>query len=259
VSTPTPPPGNRPQDDRPGPYGQPPYVQQPPGQTGGYNQPGQNQPGYGQPGYGQPGYGQPGYAQPGSGQPAYGQPQYGQPGYGQPGYGQPGYGPQSHSQNPYPYGYGYGPAGGAEFADWGSRVGAALLDGLVIGVPWIAGYTIFLTNVVSRADNTYPDDGPQPYAVISMLIGGLITLGLWIWNRVIRQGKTGQSIGKSALRIKLVGAQTYQPIGPGKALLRDILRNIFDGACFLNSLWPLWDDKHQTWHDKVCDTYVIKV
>ena len=248
VSTPTPPPGNGPQDDRPGPYGQPPYGQppygqQPSGQPGGYGQPGHNQPGYGQPGYGQPGYGQP----------AYGQPQYGQPGYGQ-----PAYGPQGHSQNPYPYGYGYGPAGGVELASWGSRVGAALLDGLVTGVPWIAGYTIFVVNLGSRADN-YPNDGPQPYAVISLLVGGLISLGLWIWNRVIRQGKTGQSVGKSVLHIKLVGAETYQPIGPGKALLRDILRYIFDSACFLNSLWPLWDDKNQTWHDKVCDTLVIKV
>jgi uncharacterized RDD family membrane protein YckC len=194
------------------------------------------------------------------GQPPYGQQPPSQPGgYNQPGYGQPGYGPQGHSQNPYPYGYGYGPAGGAELASWGSRVGAALLDGLVIGVPWIAGYTIFLVNVISRADNTYPDDRPQPYAVILFLLGGLITLGLWIWNRVIRQGKTGQSVGKSALHIKLVGAETYQPIGPGKTLLREILRNIFNSACFLNDLWPLWDDKHQTWHDKVCDTYVIKV
>jgi uncharacterized RDD family membrane protein YckC len=239
VTTPTPPPGSGPQDDRPGPYGQPPYGQAP----------------YGQPSYGQTPPGQPGAPN----QPGYGQPAYGQPAYGQAQYGQPGYGPQGHSQNPYPYGYGYGPAGGAELASWGSRVGAALLDGLVIGVPWIAGYTIFLVNVITRADNTYPDDGPQPYAVILLLLGGLITLGLWIWNRVIRQGKTGQSIGKSALHIKLVGAQTYQPIGPGKTLLREILRNIFDSACFLNDLWPLWDDKHQTWHDKVCDTYVIKV
>lgn len=247
MSTPTPPPGYRPQDDRPEPYGQPPYGQAPHAQAPyGQTPPGQpgapNQPGYGQPAYGQPPYGQP----------QYGQPQYGQPQYGQPQYGQPGYGPS-------PYGYGYGAPGGAELASWGARVGAALLDGLVVGVPWVAGYTIFVVNVGTRAGNTYPDDGPQAYAVISLLVGGLITLGLWIWNRVIRQGKTGQSVGKSALHIKLVGAQTYQPIGPGKALLRDILRNIFDGACFLNSLWPLWDDKHQTWHDKVCDTDVIKV
>ena len=26
-----------------------------------------------------------------------------------------------------------------------------------------------------------------------------------------------------------------------------------------NVLWPLWDDQRQTWHDKVINTYVIKM
>jgi uncharacterized RDD family membrane protein YckC len=247
VTTPTPPPGSGPQDHRPGPYGQQPYGQAPHGQPSyGQTPPGQpgaaNQPGYGQPPYGQPPYGQPQYGQPQWGQPQYGQPQYGQPGYGQS-----------------PYGYGYGAPLGAELAGWGSRVGATLLDGLLGSVPFLIGYAIFAANLSTRAANSYPDDGPQAYAVISFLVGGLVSLGLWIWNRVIRQGQTGQSVGKSALHIKLVGVETYQPIGPGKALLRDFLRYIFDSACFLNLLWPLWDEKHQTWHDKVCNTYVIKV
>ncbi|GAA1594824.1 hypothetical protein GCM10009789_56110 [Kribbella sancticallisti] len=225
-------------------------------------QPGQPQ--YGQPGYGQPqpGQHQPGQPQPGQqyGQPQYGQPQYGQPGYGQPSYAQPGYGqPQYGGQNPYPQGYGYGAPGGAPLAGWGSRVGAALLDGLVVGVPGIIGYTVFLINIVSRADNTYPDDDPEAYAVVILLLGMLASLGLWIWNRVIRQGNTGQSVGKSVVGLKLVDTTTYQPIGAGKSFLRDFLRGIFDQACLLNSLWPLWDDQKQTWHDKVMSTYVIKL
>jgi uncharacterized RDD family membrane protein YckC len=80
-----------------------------------------------------------------------------------------------------------------------------------------------------------------------------------VWNRVVRQGRTGQSVGKSVLKIKLVDDAYFQPIGAGKSLLREILRGIFDQACFLDSLWPLWDDKKQTWHDKVMGTYVIKV
>ncbi|MDX6252367.1 MAG: hypothetical protein QOF10_5727 [Kribbellaceae bacterium] len=272
MSTPTPPPGNGPQDEPSGPQGQPPYGQNPPGQPGYPNQP-QGQPPYGQPQYGQPGqpqYGQPGqpqYGQPGPpqyGQP--GQPQYGQPGqpqYGQPQYGQPQYGQQPYAQpsygQPASYGYGYGGAGGAELAGWGSRVGAGLIDGLISFVPVGIGYGVFGANLASRANNAYPDDGPTAGAVIVLVIGLLASLGLWVWNRVIRQGKTGQSLGKSALNIKLVASDTYQPIGAGKSLLRDILRSIFDSACFLNWLWPLWDEQKQTWHDKVMSTYVIKV
>jgi uncharacterized RDD family membrane protein YckC len=144
-------------------------------------------------------------------------------------------------------------------AGWGSRVGAALIDGLIIWVPVGIGYAVFIANLISRSENTYPDDRPTAGATIVFLIGILAGLGLWIWNRVIRQGNTGQSVGKSALHIKLVAADTFQPIGAAKSLLREILRGIFDSACFLNSLWPLWDEQKQTWHDKVMSTYVIKV
>lgn len=182
-----------------------------------------------------PGYGQ----QPGD-QPQYGQPPYGQPPYQPP----PGYG----------YGYGY-PV--APLADWAPRAGAYLIDGLVSGVPILIGYGIFIADVASRA-NSYPDDGPRPYAVIIVLLSLLVSIGIGLWNRVFRQGRTGQSVGKSALHLRLVDSRTAQPVGAGKAFLREFLSGLFNNACFLNLLWPLWDDQKQTWHDKVANTYVIK-
>ncbi len=235
MSTPTPPPGYGPQDsNQPGQYGQQPGQYGVPQQPGQYGQP----PGYGQPQYGQPG--QPQYGQ----QPPYGHPQqYAQQGYG----GQPG--------------YGYG--GGAQLASWGARVGASLIDGLISGVPIGIAYTVFVIDLATQSDRysdgSYSNDGPHAYSIILLVIGILASLGLGLWNRVFRQGKTGQSVGKSALHIKLVDTTSYQPIGAGKSFLRDFLSGIFNNACFLNVLWPLWDDQNQTWHDKVMSTYVIKL
>jgi uncharacterized RDD family membrane protein YckC len=186
--------------------------------------------------------------------------QYGQPPYGQH-YGQPQYG-QPHAQQPYPappgsgYGYGYGQPM-IPFADWGSRAGAYIVDAAIGGIPLAIGYGLFIGNVISRADN-YPEDAPAPWAVAAFLLGGVITLGLEIWNRVFRQGRTGQSVGKSVLKIRLVDLRTGQPIGAGRCLLREFLGWLFNNACFVNLLWPLWDEKRQTWHDKVMDTYVVK-
>ena len=197
-----------------------------------------------------PGYGQ----QPGN-QPQYGPqypPQYGQPHspqYGQP-YGQPQYGP------PPGYGYGYG-APVAPLAEWLPRAGAYLIDGLISGVPVMIGYGIFIADVASRAHN-YPDDGPRPFSIIIFVLSVLVSLGISLWNRVFRQGRTGQSVGKSALHLRLVDSRTAQPIGAGKAFLREFLSGLFNNACFLNLLWPLWDDQKQTWHDKVVNTYVVK-
>lgn len=209
--------------------------------------PPQDRPAYGQ----QPPYGQ------------YGQPQYGQPQYGQPQYGQQ-YGQQQGYYNPYgqvPYGqpqdgYGYGVP--QPLADWGPRVGAYLIDCLISAVPVLIGYGVFIANIASRAGNTYPDDSPEAWAIIVFLLSLAVSLGLGLWNRVFRQGRTGQSVGKSALHLRLVDSTYLQPVGAGKAFLREFLSGLFNNACFLNLLWPLWDDQKQTWHDKVTSTYVIK-
>lgn len=42
------------------------------------------------------------------------------------------------------------------------------------------------------------------------------------------------------------------------AFLRAILSSILGQACFLNYLWPLWDKKHQTWHDMIVSSVVVK-
>lgn len=248
MSTPTPPPGYGPQDPNQGQYGQQPgqYGQpgQQPGQPGQYGQqPGQygQQPGYGgqqqypqQPGqYGQ----QPGqYPQQGGQYPqqaGYGQ----QPGqYGQQAYGQAGY-PQAYGQA----GYGGGIPG--NLATWPVRVGGALIDGVIIGVPYGIGSALS-----SNSD----------LAILSLILY-LIGIGLAIWNVVIRQGKTGQSVGKSVVGLKLVGAETGQPVGPGKAFLRQITHILDSAACYIGYLWPLWDEKRQTFADKINNTYVIKL
>lgn len=279
MSSPTPPPGFDPQNpnqpgepdrtpDQPGQYGQQPgqYGQSPqdgppssyPGQPGQYGQ----QPGYGQPGYGQPGYGQQ-YGQsphdspssyPGQPGQAPGQPgQYGQPpaqpgGYpGQPGaYGQQPYGAQPYGAQPYG-GYGYGGQPTGELAGWPIRVGASLIDGIIYAIPYLIGSLI-----ASSGDSG--DAGP---ALISLVFYA-IALGIWIYNRLIQQGRTGQSWGKKAVGIKLVGADTGQPIGAGKAFLRELTHILDSLPCYLGYLWPLWDEKKQTFSDKINNTYVVR-
>lgn len=241
------------------PYGQgqqqPGYGQQ---QQPGYGQgqPGQGQqPGYGQqqPGYGQqqPGYGQqqqPGYGQQ---QPGYGQPT--QPGYGQqqPGYGQqqPGYGQQQgYGQQPAQY-QGYGPPQGygaapGQYASWGARVGATFIDGLIVGVPIAIVAGIFM-------------------GAVSIALGYLIymigIIGAFCWFASQEGGPTGQTIGKRTMNIKLVSEETGQPIGFGPALIRRFAHILDGAACYIGYLWPLWDEKSQTFADKVCKTVVTPV
>ena len=47
-------------------------------------------------------------------------------------------------------------------------------------------------------------------------------------------------------------------VGGGTAFLRE-LAHVIDGLpCYLGYLWPLWDDKRQTFADKICSTVVVR-
>ena len=230
-------------------YGQPAAAH---GQTG--------QPGYGD--YGVPAapqYGQSQYGQPQHGQSQYGQHQYGQPQYGQPQYGQPQYGQQQYGQNQYGFAPAYGgPAVRRDFASWFPRVGASLIDSLITAVPPLICYGIAMATGEPALD-AYgePTIEPTGFGVLMIFLGLALQFGLWLWNRVWRQGRTGQSVGKSALGIRLVKEDTGQPVGAGLTVGREFA-HILDGFFYLGYLWPLWDEKKQTFADKICGTLVVR-
>jgi len=227
----------------------------------GYDQYGQQQPqqGYGQYGQQQPqqGYGQYGQPQPQQGYGQYGQPQP-QQGYGQ-------YGQQYGQYGAPAYGNPYQPlAGSHDYASWGARVGGYLIDGLV-AIPGIILYAIgigvFTSGMHTQYDpysGTSTTTGGNPAGAILMLLGFVVIIGIQIWNRWIRGGKTGQTIGRKTMGITMVSEQTGQPIGAGSAFVRDIAHVLDSLICDIGWLWPLWDDKNQTLADKVMNTVVVR-
>lgn len=193
-------------------------------------------PGYDPPGYGQappppPGYGQaPGSYAPGQ-QPSYPPPPPPDYGYPQPGFAQA---PQW---------------GGARLASWGQRAVALLIDaaavlGLILAVLAVAA-------ILSAASDALG-------AVVGVL-GYVAVFGFGIWNLGVRQGSTGQSIGKRQMKLHLLGEQTGQPVGVGLGVGRYLLRTVL-GICGLftlvDYLFPLWDAKRQTLTDKMVKTVV---
>ncbi|MGW8487412.1 RDD family protein [Streptomyces sp. NPDC055886] len=183
---------------------------------------------------GQPGYGYPQQAPQGVPQQGYGYPQQ-QPGqqYGaypqQPGYGgqQPGYG-----------------GGMPELAHWGLRFGGTIIDGLIIGLPYI----VFVGIGAGMGDST---------GGVLVMIGALLAFGLGIWQ-LYQEGTTGQTIGKKAVGIRLLREADGRPLGFGMAFVRRLAHFLDSVACYIGWLWPLWDEKKQTFADKVCSSVVVK-
>jgi uncharacterized RDD family membrane protein YckC len=208
------------------PYGQAPFGQQPP--AGPYGQPPMP---YGQPSQ-QPG-GWPGNG----GQPA----PYGQQGYPQPQQqwgGQPGYPQQG----------GYGaPAG--NYAEWGQRLLGGLIDYVA---PMIVFYVLMLIGGAIGGTS-----GDVTIVVIMSVISYVVLLGYYAYNSWYLQGTTGKSLGKRVAKTKLIKEETGQPVGFGYALLRHIVHFVDSLPCGIGYLAPLWEQKKQTWADKILGTVVV--
>jgi uncharacterized RDD family membrane protein YckC len=233
------------------PYGQQPQQPQQPG----YGYPQQQPPA--QP-YGYPQQGVPPQAPP---QDPYGQQQ--QPGYGYPQQQppQPAYG-AGYQADP----YGNAGYGQAQYATWGSRFGAYLLDGLIVGlIPFIL-YIIAGVAFAGSVSTTYDSEG-FPHTTTSGGAAGLavvfylLALAVGLAGALYvsyKEGTTGQSPGKKVLNIRVVREADGQVLGFGMAFVRKLAYFLNSIACYIGWLWPLWDDKSQTFADKVCSTVVLK-
>jgi uncharacterized RDD family membrane protein YckC len=148
------------------------------------------------------------------------------------------------------------------YAGWFTRVGATLIDqvlGLLAGAPLWIGYVILLSNTTTTTnpDGTTTTDysGSPALPIVLIAIGALTSLAFYIWNVCIRQGRTGATVGKSVLAVRLVNSD-MQPIGAGWSFLRSIL-HVVDSICYIGYLWPIWDSRKQTFADKIMNTFVI--
>jgi uncharacterized RDD family membrane protein YckC len=159
--------------------------------------------------------------------------------------------------HPTPPGYLMAPVR-SDYATWDKRVRARLID----QIPSYLGLTIFCVGYVILIVQLARSDGLSfdfEGAAVAMIIGlgvMLASLGWVAYNRWLIAGRTGQSLGKRAMKIRLIGADTNAPIGARNAFLRDLV-HILDALTIVGYLWPLWDHKRQTFADQIMKTVVI--
>lgn len=152
-------------------------------------------------------------------------------------------------------------------AGFGSRAGALIIDTLLtlIGlIPMIIGAVLLVvaardTDDFGRSIEGTGNGGLAALGGILIVLGILLSIGIQVWNRIFKMGRTGQSVGKKVMGLKLIHEQTGQPIGAMQAFLRELLSGLINQIFYLSYLWMLWDDNKQTLADKVVHSTVIKV
>jgi len=159
---------------------------------------------------------------------------------------------------------GFGGAPGAVYASVGKRIIAHIIDGFIVGLGAIPGVILMIIGggiAASTADSRGQiDDGAAAGLVGILMLGyALLFLGciaVWLYNCYLL-GRDGASIGKRLMKVKVLDAQ-MQPLGFGKAFLRELVKQALGGFCFILLLWPLWDEQKQGLQDKMFGTHVFE-
>lgn len=153
------------------------------------------------------------------------------------------------------------------YASWGLRLGAYLLDALIavaVMLPFVVA-SVVIAGTTGEAGELNPDTGfyeggtVSPWSPILLVLGYVLYFAFLVWNFGMRQGRTGQSLDKSIVNIRVVRMDGDRPLGFWLSIGRTLLFSIIT-ACtlYINALWPLWDAKRQALHDKVVNTVVIR-
>jgi uncharacterized RDD family membrane protein YckC len=144
------------------------------------------------------------------------------------------------------------------YASWGKRFRARLIDQLptYLGlITFCVGYLILIIRLAQGGGSTSQVEG----AAVTMIVGLSVMIASLAWmayNRWFTAGRTGQSLGKRVTKIRLIGDETRAPIGAKNAFIRDLV-HILDALTVVGYLWPLWDEKRQTFADQIMKTVVI--
>ena len=147
------------------------------------------------------------------------------------------------------------------YAQWADRAVGYLIDSLLVGAAMGILYLILGTFLAVIAGGLGASDQFASGACCMLIIlFPISSLLVGFFNRVYLVSKRGASIGQGVMKLKVVDANGNL-LSIGTALLRLIAQvgiGLVPLGTILDLLWPLWDDKRQTLHDKVVGSFVLK-
>ncbi|MFA5776648.1 MAG: RDD family protein [Patescibacteria group bacterium] len=135
---------------------------------------------------------------------------------------------------------------GVVYAGFFERFIAALIDGVLIGIAnFVLGFV--LGTVLGGAKWVQS-------------VANLIAMAMAASYYVYFISQRGQTIGKKVMHLRVQNITTGQNLDVVSAILREIVGKFLSGVVLLlGYFWMLWDDKKQTWHDKIAKSIVVKV
>ena len=144
------------------------------------------------------------------------------------------------------------------YAAWGQRAVALLIDA-VLAIVFAFTLPLGVGLVVSLVKMIDPSAVPSRDTYFQYVVAGVwaIPVAYWVIGNAI-----GQTLGKKIMRIRVRREDADAPIGFFPSLVRYIvtllLAALFLIPGILDGLWPLYDPKKQSLHDRVVGSIVVR-
>ncbi len=147
-------------------------------------------------------------------------------------------------------------------AEWWPRVGAQLIDNLIVCAGAVVLFVVFGGFV--GAGFVLGDATGTVALILGVLawLGCVIAVSL-IYAPVMMARTNGKTVGRMALGLRVVRVDG-RPVDFGYALLREaVIKHILFGwvtggiGTLLDCLWPLWDEQNRALHDMIVDSRVV--
>lgn len=142
------------------------------------------------------------------------------------------------------------PTGTLDYASFGVRLGAKILDGLIL---WVVNtgisFGLGMAMGVTKGDPTA--------SMVFLGITVLIQLVINFSYGTFFLGKFGATPGKMACKIKVVRADGT-PLTYGRACGRVFAEILSALICYIGYIMAGFDEEKRALHDRICDTRVIK-
>ncbi len=133
-----------------------------------------------------------------------------------------------------------------ELASIPRRAAAFFIDEFLLSIL----FTVVLWDQISRATNF------ETFLFITNAYA-LEYLGLKIAYQTIFVGLYGASLGKMAMRLRVVAVDSGATPGWGAAFNRGVFRVISEMIFYLGFIWAMFDPFNQAWHDRSARTIVV--
>lgn len=123
-----------------------------------------------------------------------------------------------------------------EYAGFWLRLGAGVIDLLILG------------SVVGIIAYFFPS--PIVWSTSGVAISIVYWMGFWVWR--------GQTPGKMAVGVKVIRTDS-SPVKWQCAICRCLGYVVSAITLFIGFIWVAFDGRKQGIHDKIADTYVVKL